>query len=68
MKIVTSVIAIIFGFRSTTAFVPSTITTTQNQCLSTTTTARPMGIFDYFSEDARKAREAEKVCAQFVTV
>ena len=64
MKIVTFLIAIIFGFQSTTAFVPST--TTQNQCLSTT--ARPMGIFDYFSEDARKAREAEKVCAQFVTV
>ena len=57
MKIVTSLIAIAIGFQSTTAFVPSTITT-QNQCLSTT--ARPMGIFDYFSEDARKAREEEK--------
>ena len=59
MKIVTSLIAIAIGFQSTTAFVPST-TAIQNQCLSTTTTARPMGIFDYFSDDARKKREEEK--------
>ena len=60
MKIVTSLIAIAIGFQSTTAFVPST-TATQNQCLSTTTTtARPMGIFDYFSEDSRRKREEEK--------
>ena len=58
MKIVTSLIAIAIGFQSTTAFVPST--TKQHQCQSTTTTARSMGIFDYFSEDARKAREEKK--------
>jgi len=57
MKIVTSLIAIAIGFQSTAAFVPSTATRHQ---LSTTTTARPMGIFDYFSEDARKKREEKK--------
>ena len=56
MKIATSLLAIAICAQSSTAF---TTPTCQHQTVSTTT-ARSMGLFDFFSEDARKEREEKK--------
>mmetsp|Transcript_16088 Transcript_16088/g.29160 ORF Transcript_16088/g.29160 Transcript_16088/m.29160 type:complete len:116 (-) Transcript_16088:317-664(-) len=58
MKIATSLMAIAICAQSSTAFIATT-PTCQHQTASTTT-ARPMGLFDFFSEDARKEREEKK--------
>ena len=58
MKVI-SIFAIAIGvLQSCNAFVPAPSNT---QCLTqSTTTARSMGLFDFFSEDARKEREERK--------
>lgn len=58
MKISTSLIAIAVCAPSVSAFVSAPVSP-QHSAVSTTT-ARPMGLFDFFSEDARKEREERK--------
>ena len=60
MKITASLFAIAIGAQCTSAFLATTPTYCQQQSAVSTTTARSMGLFDFFNEDARKEREARK--------
>lgn len=60
MKLSTSLIAIVVGAQSVSAFVSTPSAQQQTASLATSSTARQMGLFDFFSEDARKEREERK--------
>ena len=59
MKIATSLIAIAIGAQSASAFV-STPSAQHQSAASTCSTARSMGLFDFFSDEARKEREEKR--------
>lgn len=59
MKTTTPLIAMAICAQTATAFV-STATTQQQTASLSSTTARSMGLFDFFSEDARKERDEKK--------
>ncbi|KAL9183674.1 hypothetical protein ACHAXT_004530 [Thalassiosira profunda] len=58
--VVTSLVAIAVGAQTATAFLAATPTCQHQTTAASTTTARSMGLFDFFNEDARKEREERK--------
>ncbi|KAL7523328.1 hypothetical protein ACHAXR_000127 [Thalassiosira sp. AJA248-18] len=59
MKITKSLTVIAIGAQTASAFMTPPVCQ-QRAVAASTTTARPMGLFDFFSEDARKEREERK--------
>ena len=55
-----SIVAIAIGVNAVTAFVPAPTTSQHQSLVHSTTTSRPMGLFDFFNDDARKEREAKR--------
>ena len=55
-----SIVAIAIGVNAVTAFVPAPTTSQHQSLVQSTTTSRPMGLFDFFNDDARKEREAKR--------
>ena len=58
MKIAASLISLAVGIQAASAFAPVSIQ--QQSTAKCTSTARPMGLFDFFSEDARREREESR--------
>lgn len=56
----TSLVAIAISAASASAFLSAPITQNRKHAIVGKTTVRPMGLFDFFNEDARKEREERK--------
>ena len=56
----TSLVAIAFSAASASAFLSASTTQNRKNAIVGKTTVRPMGLFDFFNEDARKEREERK--------
>ncbi|KAL3783006.1 hypothetical protein ACHAW5_009103 [Stephanodiscus triporus] len=56
----TSLVAIAISAASASAFLSASTTQNRKNAIVGKTTVRPMGLFDFFNEDARKEREERK--------